>query len=261
MPVRRVLGHLTSGVQGKRYLAAEPSSAKLPFKLSYSIKEHRKSGGANPFGRGPAALVNLIIESHQSASAAKTNGGTLAAKRKFTRIPKVQDLILAGVPTEVIPTYCALSDYTNNKTGLCWPKMETLAFTLRRSVRTIQRHLHHLQHLGLVEFVERRRWRGRYSSYTYRVLHITQLIRSRKRASSTTTGHTRPVERGAPILTGTKASKTPPYKPPKEAFNWFFGKERNLEAEEQHRREQAARRSEASRRRSEGYEWLFSIEG
>ena len=53
---------------------------------------------------------------------------------------------------------------------------------------------------------------------------------------------------------------TPPYNPPKEAFNWFFGKERNLEAEEQHHREQAARRSEASRRRSEGYEWLFGNE-
>jgi len=80
----------------------------------------------------------------------------VAAKRKFTRIPKVQDLILAGVPTEVIPTYCALSDYTNNKTGLCWPKMETLAATLGRSARTIQRHLHQLRELGLVEFVERR---------------------------------------------------------------------------------------------------------
>jgi DNA-binding transcriptional ArsR family regulator len=185
----------------------------------------------------------------------------LAAKRKFTRIPKIQSLILAGVPTEVIPTYCALSDYTNNKTGMCWPKMETLASTLGRSVRTIQRHLHQLQDLGLVEFVERRRWRGRYSSYTYRVLHIAQLIRRRKRASSTTTGHTGPVEKGGPIFSRTKTTKTPPYNPPKEAFNWFFGKQRNLEAEEQHRKQQLERRSEASRRRTEGYEWLFGLEG
>jgi DNA-binding transcriptional ArsR family regulator len=109
----------------------------------------------------------------------------MAAKRKFTRIPKVHDLILAGVPTEVIPTYCALSDYTNNKTGLCWPKMETLAATLGRSVRTIQRHLHLLQKLGLVEFVERRRWRGRYSSYTYRVFHVANLIRRRRKRTTT----------------------------------------------------------------------------
>ena len=180
----------------------------------------------------------------------------MAAKRKFTRIPKVQDLILAGVPTEVIPTYCALSDYTNNNTGLCWPKMETLASTLGRSVRTIQRHLHQLRDLGLVEFVERRRWRGRYSSYTYRVLHVAELIRRKKRASSTT-GHPGPVERGGPIYRRTRSTKTPPYNPPKEAFNWFFGKERNLQAEEGHRREEVERRAEAARRRTEGYEWLF----
>ena len=51
-------------------------------------------------------------------------------KPKFTRIMKVQHLAYAGVPTEAIPTYCALSDYANNKTGLCWPKMETLAKAL-----------------------------------------------------------------------------------------------------------------------------------
>jgi DNA-binding transcriptional ArsR family regulator len=176
----------------------------------------------------------------------------VAAKRKFTRIPKVQDLILAGMPTEVMPTYCALSDYTNNKTGLCWPKMETLAATLGRSARTIQRHLHQLRELGLVEFVERRRWRGRYSCYTYRVLHIAQLIRRRKR-SSTTTGHGQPLERGGPIFTRTKATKTPP----SEAFNSLFGKQRNLLAEQQHEREQSQRRARDDRRRSEGYEWLF----
>jgi DNA-binding transcriptional ArsR family regulator len=82
------------------------------------------------------------------------------AKPKFTRIPKMRDLIEAGVPAEAIPTYCALTDYANNKTGLCWPKMETLAKTLGRSVRTVQRHLHLLKELGLVEFVERRRNRG-----------------------------------------------------------------------------------------------------
>ncbi len=139
----------------------------------------------------------------------------MAAKRKFTRIPKVQDLILAGVPTEVIPTYCALSDYTNNKIGLCWPKMETLASTLGRSVRTIQRHLHQLQELGLVEFVERPRWRGRSTNSTYRVLHIAQLIKGRRKRASSTTGHGKPVEKGGPIFTRTKATKTPPHNPQK----------------------------------------------
>jgi len=34
--------------------------------------------------------------------------------------------------------------------------METLARTLNRSVRTVQRHLHLLRDRGLIEFVERR---------------------------------------------------------------------------------------------------------
>jgi len=150
----------------------------------------------------------------------------MPAKPKFTRIPKVQDLILAGVPTEVIPTYCALTDYANNKTGLCWPKMETLAKTLGRSVRTIQRHLHLLKELGLIEFVERRRLRGRYSSYLYRVLHIMR----------TTTGHG---GRVGSILKGRTKPRLST-KPPKTT--------------EQDR--QGQKRLAAERRR-EGYEWLF----
>jgi DNA-binding transcriptional ArsR family regulator len=147
------------------------------------------------------------------------------AKPKFTRIPKVRDLMEAGVPAEAIPTYCALTDYANNKTGLCWPKMETLANTLGRSVRTVQRHLHLLKELGLVEFVERRRLRGRYSSYLYRVLHIMR-----------TTGHG---GRVASILKGrTKPSLS--IKPPQK---------------QDHDR-QEERKREAKRRR-EGFEWLF----
>ena len=152
----------------------------------------------------------------------------VAAKQKFTRIPKMRDLILTGVPTEAIPTYCALTDYANNKTGLCWPKMETLAKTLDRSVRTVQRHLHLLKELGLIEFVERRRLRGRYSSYVYRVLHIMR---------TTTTGHG---QRVASILKKqTKPSLST--KPPK--------------TEEQDRQE---KKRQAAKRRRKGYEWLFA---
>jgi DNA-binding transcriptional ArsR family regulator len=185
----------------------------------------------------------------------------LAAKRKFTRIPKIQDLILAGVPTEVIPTYCALSDYTNNKTGICWPKMETLASTLGRSVRTIQRHLHQLRELGLVEFVERRRWRGRYSSYTYRVLHVAQLLgRKKKKRSSPTTGHSQQLGSGAPIFTGTKSNKTTPSSSPTEGYEWLFG----LGSDSPTEKDQDSKhqmRSEDAKRRSEGYEWLFGVDG
>jgi DNA-binding transcriptional ArsR family regulator len=133
----------------------------------------------------------------------------------------------AGVPTEAIPTYCALTDYANNKTGLAWPKMETLANTLGRSVRTVQRHLHLLRELGLIEFVERRRLRGRYSSYVYRVLHIMR----------TTTGHGGRVDS---ILKGRTKPRLST-KPPK--------------TQEYGRKE---RREQEAQRRREGFEWLFS---
>ena len=108
----------------------------------------------------------------------------MAVRSKFTRIPKISDLVLAGVPTEVIPTYCALADYSNNKTGLCWPRMDTLARRLSRSPRTIQRHLHLLKERGLIEFVERKRdWHGRFGAYVYRVLHIAAVASSEQKES------------------------------------------------------------------------------
>jgi DNA-binding transcriptional ArsR family regulator len=149
----------------------------------------------------------------------------VAVKQRFTRIPKTSELICAGVPTEVIPTYCALADYTNNKTGLCWPKMETLASTLGRSVRTVQRHLHVLKSKGLVEFVERRRNRGRYSSYLYRVVHIVR----------TTTGHGRRVGSGSLYKERTKRLSNSP---------------KTTESKEERKQREA-------KRRREGYEWLF----
>jgi DNA-binding transcriptional ArsR family regulator len=171
-------------------------------------------------------------------------------KPKFTRIMKVQDLAYVGVPTEVIPTYCALSDYANNKNGLCWPKMETLAKTLGRSVRTVQRHLHLLRELGLIEFVERRRNRGRFSSYLYRVIHIAR-----------TTGHGRPAARRTPIYRGTKHSVIPPNSPPKkdlaEGYWWFFGEEAPEGAQEAYDEEIRRKREEEANRRIEGYEWFF----
>ena len=173
-------------------------------------------------------------------------------KTKFTRIPKVNDLIQRGVPTEAIPTYCALSDYANNKTGLAWPKMETLAQTLGRSVRTIQRHIHLLKEKGLIEFVERRRHKGRFSSYLYRVIHIVS-----SSSASPTTGHgSRAVRRGS-IYKGTKPPKNPPHSPPKEGYEWLFKDKEDPKSEAQHKRARQEERGEASRRRKDGYEWLF----
>ena len=138
----------------------------------------------------------------------------MAGKSKFTRIPKIPDLVVQGVPTEVIPTYCCLADFANNKSGICWPKMVTLAQTLNRSVRTIQRHLHLLRECGLIEFVNRRRFKGRFSSYTYKILHIV------------TTGHTKPVDRRSLYKRRTKPVPTSPKSPENyREYAFFFGTE------------------------------------
>jgi DNA-binding transcriptional MocR family regulator len=161
----------------------------------------------------------------------------------------VQDLLVAGVPTEVIPTYCALADYSNNKTGLCWPRMDTLAQTLNRSVRTIQRHLHLLRESGLIEFVTRRRQKGKFSSYLYRVLHIQ------------TTGHGSPVGKRGPIKRRTKQLRTPPKSPTKnatEGYEWLFGKDTTPEEKQAHDQEQIRKREAEAKRRTEGFEWYFS---
>ena len=169
----------------------------------------------------------------------------MAGRPKFTRIPKIPELITAGVPAEAISTYCALSDYSNNKTGLCWPKMETIASTLNRSVRTVQRHLHLLREKGVIEFVERRRHKGRFSSYTYKIMHIA------------TTGHTHLVEKRRSIYKGTKQLRTTPKSPIKQGYEWLFDKEQPPDTKETPETDVAAQRREEAKRRTEGYEWLF----
>lgn len=149
----------------------------------------------------------------------------MPAKPKFTRIPKMRDLMEAGVPAEVIPTYCALTDYANNKTGLCWPKMETLAKTLGRSVRTVQRHLHLLKKLGLIEFVERQRLRGRYSSYIYRVLHIMRTTGHQGRVASILKKRTKPSLSPQPPQTpqdDLKEKRKQEAERRKKDFEWLF---------------------------------------
>jgi DNA-binding transcriptional ArsR family regulator len=170
----------------------------------------------------------------------------VAAKPKFTRIPKIPDLIAQGVPTEAIPTYCALADHANNRTGLCWPKMETLAAILKRSVRTIQRHLHLLRKLGLIEFVFRRRHKGRFSSYTYNILHIA------------TTGHGGRLAKRGPNIRRTKQSPNTPKSPVTEGYEWLFGDDAPSESNKAHKTDAEAKRREAANRRTNGYEWLFS---
>jgi hypothetical protein len=154
---------------------------------------------------------------------------------KFTRIPKVEHLIQSGVPAEVIPTYCCLADYSNNKSGLCWPKMTRLATTLNRSVRTIQRHVHLLATLGWIELVERRRHKGRFSSYLYRVLHIVK-----------TTGHGRRVAGRFLYKDRTKS----PLELPNKAYKSY------IEPQDQQQRAEVIRRRQGQEEKR-GYSWFF----
>jgi DNA-binding transcriptional ArsR family regulator len=192
----------------------------------------------------------------------------VAVRSRFTRIPKLSDLVLAGVPTEVIPTYCALADYSNNKTGLCWPRMETLAKRLSRSPRTIQRHLHLLKEKGLIEFVERKRdWHGRFGAYVYRVLHIAAATarkgaevghnKGQRRKTRATTGHGGPMALYKGQTKRQEGTPLPPKKDPKRGFWKLFNEQAPPGAEEEHRQEAQKKWEEAATRRKEGYEWLF----
>ena len=172
----------------------------------------------------------------------------MAGKPRFTRIPKTTQLIQAGVPAEAIGTYAALADYANNKTGLCWPKMETLAQTLNRSVRTIQRHLHLLRELGLIEFVERRRNKGKFSSYLYKVCFLA------------TTGHGNPVGSERSNKRRTKRLRTTPKSPSKsvkEGYWWLFGDAAPPDEQAAYDQRVQKQREEEAKRRSEGFEWFF----
>ncbi len=178
-----------------------------------------------------------------------------SGRSRFTRIPKVHNLIQAGVPTEVIPTYAALSDYSNNKTGLAFPKMLTLAKTLGRSVRTIQRHLHLLRELGVIEFVERKRDReGRFGAYVYKVLHIVAS------ASSRTTGHQ---SRMAHIKRTKQRKNTPSNSPKrskrsvKKGYEWLFDDPASPDSQDERDRKAEERRKRDAEQRREGYEWLL----
>ena len=198
----------------------------------------------------------------------------MAVRARFTRIPKIHDLIMAGVPTEAIATYAALADHANNKTGLCWPRMETLARRLSRSPRTVQRHLHLLKERGLVEFVERKRdWHGRFGAYVYRVVHIAAATAGRKVAEAagrkgrrrkthaTTTGHGGRVAPNRGRTRRQEGTPLPPEEDPKTGYGWLFGQEAPPGVQEEHDRRVAERREEEARRRARGFERLFGCEG
>jgi DNA-binding transcriptional MocR family regulator len=153
------------------------------------------------------------------------------------------------VSPEVVPTYCAYADYANNKTGKCYPSQETLARTLRCSVKTIQRHTKELVQKGLIEIVERKRIKGRFSTYVYKVVHIAQLATSghgsrleRKRRNPRKSKKNRRNKRK-----GTKQDfNTPSISPPSNPDDYYAWRKQQRQREEE--------------KRKDGYEFLFDHE-
>jgi len=256
------------------------ASAKLLNAVGF-LPDKKKEKAAGIVFSGTAAARWYILPSERTAAHLKEEA--VAVSERFTPIPKTYELMQAGVPPQVVATYAALSDYANNQTGECWPRMETLARTLGRTPRTIQSHLHLLKDLGLIEFVERRRdEKGRFLSWLYRIPHVAQAAqrikerreknraayqerkrrereereqkRREKRLSKTpSTGNPSPVASNR--LTN-NTNNSPP-NPPKGAFNWLFGKERNLEAEAEYKNQQQEQRNLDSVRRRDGFGWLL----
>ena len=181
----------------------------------------------------------------------------MAVSATFTPIPKTNELMQAGVPPQVVATYAALADYANNQTGLCWPRMDTLARTLGRTPRTIQSHLHLLKERGLIEFVERRRdKKGRFLSWVYRIRHVAQAAqRLRERREKNKAAYKerkrREKEEREQKRQKRRLSKTPTTgNSSPVASNRLTNINNNLPPDPPKRQRDAARRRE-------GYEWLF----
>ena len=90
---------------------------------------------------------------------------------------------------------------------------------------------------------QKRGRRGRFSTRRYVVVAVLFFTRA-------TVRHGGRADRRSPNRRRTIRAPNTPYSPPTDAFNWFFGKERNLEAEDDYykRQQEEKRRREAKRR-------------
>jgi hypothetical protein len=158
----------------------------------------------------------------------------VTGKRKFNRVPKTEDLIpqlrAASVGLHVLPTYMCLLDHCNSKTGRAWPSINRMAKILGLCRRTVERHLNDLCSAGLVlRNHQQRARRGRFSTRRYCVVAVLFFRR-------------------ATVRHGTRTSKRSLYKKrTKDSLN----SEKQAESREE-------RREREARRRTDGYEWLFT---
>src|SRR5215208_2322441 len=118
------------------------------------------------------------------------------SRTKFTRVPKISQLVAAGVPLRAVPTYLALADHADNKTGTTFVSVARVAEVLKVCRRTVERHIKALEDAGVIKRQRQRRAkRGRFSS-CLRVLVVfasfTVRQRSRDRGRGSYSSRTKP---------------------------------------------------------------------
>lgn len=157
----------------------------------------------------------------------------MAKKRKFTRIPKIEVFVKAGVPSYTYGTFVAIADHMDNKKHTCFPSQKRLAELLNLSIRQIRRHIKILREAGLLEVIRQHRHRGRFSTNLYRVFFGKPEDMDDRPKSPR-------------VYRRTKQGNTPPVIPPT--------------SDEEYRNWQEQKRLAEDKKRKEGYEHLFEHE-
>ncbi len=178
----------------------------------------------------------------------------MAVKSSFTRMPKANDLVPqlreAGCGLHVLPTYLALLDHCDNKTGRAWPSINRLSDILGLCRRTVERHIKALCEAGLVLRNDQQRGRrGRFSTRRYVVVAVLFFTRA-------TVRHQGRTNRRSLYKRRTKAPLNS-QNPVTDGYEWLFGKDAEAAADEEYRRQRQQKRQEEAKRRREGSEWLF----
>jgi predicted ArsR family transcriptional regulator len=164
----------------------------------------------------------------------------VAAKRKFTRVPKAEEFVPclreAGVGLHVLPTYLCLLDHCNSRTGRAWPSINRLAAILGLCRRTVERHMRQLCEAGLVLRNDQQRGgRGRFSTRRYVVVAVLFFRRSTVRHGGSTSKRSLYKERTKSLLNSRK--------------------EQISDLDKEHREQTIKQRRGEQRKR--GYEWFF----
>jgi len=190
------------------------------------------------FTRDAAALVDCTPE---RTAANLLRRLIVAAKRKFSRIPKAEELVPqlreAGVGLHVLPTYLCLLDHCNSKTGRAWPSINRMATILGLCRRTVERHTRQLVDAGLVLRNDQQRGRrGRFSTRRYVVVAVLFFAR-------------------ATVRHGGRTGKRSLYK--RRTKSLLNSRKEQISDLDREHREQTIKQRRGGEHRKRDYEWFF----